>query len=197
MNRIWVPRQFATALAIGVAFAFAGGFALYLTQHARSALDIEAKTAVNERRDMQARLAQATQEQAEIGAKLDEYRRLVTRGVIGVEKRLDWVDALLIVREENKLPDLKYSIGPQKPLNYPEVPQSSEVDILASPMTLELAMLHEGDLFRVLAGLRQRLPPHMSASDCRIERNGTATATLRAICMIDLITIQPRNGGAR
>jgi hypothetical protein len=197
VNRVWVPRRFAAALALGFALALSGSVALYATQHIRAAIEEEARVAKRERLAMQARLSQAAQEFAEIGAKLDEYRRLVTRGVIGVERRLDWVDALLIVREENKLPDLKYSIGPQKPLNYPEVPQSSEVDILASPMTLELAMLHEGDLFRVLKGLRERLPPHMSVTDCRIERSGTATAPLRATCMIDLVTIQPRPEDSR
>ena len=194
MNRVWVPRNFVAAIAMGLGLAATGASALYATQHLRSQIEQEAFLATQERRAMQGRLIQASQEQAEIGAKLDEYRRLVTRGVIGVERRLDWVDALFIVREENKLPDLKYSIGPQKPLNYPEVPQSAEVETLASPMILELTMLHEGDLFRVLAGLRQRLPPHPSVSDCKIERNGTASATLRAICMIDLITIQPRDG---
>ena len=57
---------------------------------------------------------------------------------------------------------------------------------------------HEGDLFRVLAGLRGRLPPHLVVNDCSIERNPATTAArgpaarLRATCNADLITIREK-----
>ena len=200
MNAIWIPKRLGSALALGAILAFAGGTVFYLAQQMRQDVQRRAQAATEENRAMQARLSQGIQEKSEIGAKLDEYRRLLTRGVIGTERRLDWVDALLIVREENKLLDLKYSIGPQKPLNYPEVAQSSDVQALASPITLELAMLHEGDLFRVLAGLRQRLPPYMVVNDCMMERiqiSGSTVARdsgarLIARCVADLVTIRDR-----
>lgn len=188
MNIDWLTRRWSSAWTAGAALAFGGIGALFIAQTMLSDTQAQAEAAARERQNVQSKLSQTTREKSEISSKIDEYRRLLHRGLIGPEKRLDWVDALLIVQEENKLSDLQYSIDPQKPFDYPGVTQSAGVETLSSPMKLELNMLHEGDLFRVLAGLRQRLPPYMAVNDCAIERQ--ADGRLKASCKADLITIR-------
>ena len=67
-------------------------------------------------------------------------------------------------------------------------------------MRVELALLHEEDLLRFLADLRESGNAYYSVRSCRISRSGAAGAgtaiapRLRADCSIDLITIVDRGG---
>ena len=197
----WLTKSLSGALAVGALLALVGLGALYASQQVHDAAQEKAQAAAQERRAAQMKLAQTRREREEIGNTLDQYQNLRRKGVVGLEHRLDWVDALLIVREQNKLPDLKYSITPQKPLDYPEVPKSNEIETLTSTMKLDLAMMHEGDLFRALAGLRRMLPPYVVVNDCGMERveSGAAqtSARLRGTCTLDLVTLRENNGTTR
>ena len=197
----WLTKSLSGALAVGALLALVGLGALYVSHQLHNVAQEQARATAQERRAALTKLAQTRREREEIGNTLDQYQNLRRKGVVGLEHRLDWVDALLIVREENKLPDLKYSIAPQKPLDYPEVPKSNEIETLTSTMKLDLAMVHEGDLFRALAGLRRMLPPYVSVSDCSMERvessSAQTSARLRGTCTLDLITLRENNGTTR
>jgi hypothetical protein len=65
-------------------------------------------------------------------------------------------------------------------------------------MSVELALLHEEDLLRFIADLRQSGNAYYSVKECTLSRTGQAVAAatmaprLRADCKIDLITIIDR-----
>jgi len=71
------------------------------------------------------------------------------------------------------------------------------VDFFASTMRVDLALLHEGDLFAFLWAMRASGKAYYAVRRCAILRTGQSAAVaslaprLRADCQIDLITIVP------
>lgn len=184
---------------VAVALAAAGATAVFLVQQVMQKTRAEQKAAAAERENAQNRLARATDEEREIREKLVDYRKLRERGVIGDEQRLEWVERIAEIKARRKLFDMKYTIDPQHPADYPGIAGAGDVEFLVSPMKVDLALLHEGDLFRFLEDLRGALGSHVLVRSCsmrRLERGGaerTLVPRLRADCAIDLVTIRDKN----
>jgi hypothetical protein len=154
----------------------------------------------SERIAIHTKLMQATDEEQLIRKRLAGYDRLLQKGVIGDERRLDWVDAIQRIRNERKLFELKYSIEPRRPVDYPGFKHSGDIEFAVSRMRLELMVLHEGDLLNTLNDIRSRLAPHVVVRTCKLDRltsrfgaGGAIGPQLRAECGLDLITIRDRN----
>ena len=56
---------------------------------------------------------------------------------------------------------MKYTIEPQRPADYPGLAAAGDVEFLASQMKVDLALLHEEDLFRFIDDLRGALSSHV------------------------------------
>jgi hypothetical protein len=143
------------------------------------------------------RLARIAEEEREVKEKLQVYLRLRELGIIGEEKRLEWADAMTRIRTQRELPDLRYRVERQRLLASVGTKPAS-VDFYASTMRLEVAALHEGDLFNLLSDLRDTGNAFYAVRRCSIARIGPGPAVaglaprLRAECEIDLITIVDR-----
>jgi hypothetical protein len=159
---------------------------------------IEQKTLQGERAGVQGKLARATEEEREIRDKVAAYNRLVERGVIGDERRLDWVDAIAAIKASRKLFEVKYAIEPQRPLDLAGVKGAGAVEFLASRMRLEMPLLHEGDLFTFLDDLERNLSAYVLVRSCAIQRTDKTGAErgagpqLKADCSIDLVTVRDK-----
>ena len=183
--------------AICVALFAAGGALIWgATQSQRSARVLLA-AAQKDRTEKAERLARIAEEEREVREKLQVYEQLQRLNILGEERRLEWADAINRIRAERELLDLKYKVDRQKLLvSLPGKPGS--VDFFASPMQVQIALLHEGDLVRFLSDLRASGNAYYSVKHCDINRTGQAatgtglTPRLRADCDIDLITIQDR-----
>jgi hypothetical protein len=146
------------------------------------------------RAEVQAKLASANEEEREIKASLQQYQALAARGLIGEEKRLDWVDAVTAIKNERRLFNIGYSIEPQKELAYPGFSAGGSVKFMVSRVKMKLQLLHEEDLLNFIDDLARRGKPYLSVRSCDVVReergSGTALAPrLRADCVFDLITI--------
>jgi hypothetical protein len=157
----------------------------------------ELAAAQAERRQSSERLARIAEEEREVSEKLDVYQRLKQLNILGDERRLEWADAITHIRTQRELLDLRYTVDRQKLLvSIPGKPAS--VDFFASTMKVDLALLHEEDLLRFLADLRDSGNAFYSVRRCAVVRTGqalagaTMTPRLRAECEIDLVTIQDR-----
>jgi hypothetical protein len=101
------------------------------------------------------------------------------------------------IRTQRELPDLRYRVERQRLLASVGTKPAS-VDFYASTMRLEVAALHEGDLFNLLNDLRDTGNAFYAVRRCSIARIGPGPAVaglaprLRAECEIDLITIVDR-----
>jgi hypothetical protein len=177
-------------IATGAALLRGAGQALAGAQH-------ELAGAQAERRQNTERLARIAEEEREVSEKLDVYQRLKQLNILGDERRLEWADAIARIRTQRELLDLRYMVDRQKLLlSVPGKPAS--VDFFASTMKVDLALLHEEDLLRFLADLRDSGNAFYSVRRCAVGRTGQAlssapmTARLRADCEVDLVTIQDR-----
>jgi hypothetical protein len=194
-QRLAVPGIVAAALIAG------GAVAVVLSQRLVQKAAGERQAATAERQSAQDKLARATDEEREIRDRLADYRKLLDRGVIGGEQRLDWVDRIAEIKARRKLFDVRYSIDAQRAVDYPGLAGGGDVELLASPMSLEMALLHEEDLFRFLDDLRGALSAHVVVRSCAIQRNERVATEpglaprLLATCSIDLVTIRDRKMG--
>jgi hypothetical protein len=191
LKRLAVPLLIALVLlGAGAALVQSAGTSLAAAQRSLAAAQAE-------RREATERLARIAEEEREVKEKLDVYQRLRRLNILGDEQRLEWADAITRIRTQRELLDLRYRVERQQ-LLYSAVGKPANVDFFASTMKVDLALLHEEDLLRFLADLRDSGNAYYAVKRCAIQRTGqaatgtTITPRLRADCDIDLITIVDR-----
>lgn len=187
-------KQLATPVVLALAFVVAGAaFVWSAGESLRSAQRNFAGTQA-ERRQNTERLARIAEEEREVKEKIDLYQRLKQLHIVGEEQRLEWADAIARIRKERELLDLRYTVE-RKRLLTSVAAKPGNVDFYASTMKVDLALLHEEDLLRFLADLRESGNAYYAVKKCALMRTGqaisgaTMTPRLSANCEIDLITI--------
>lgn len=187
-------KQLATPVVLALAFIVAGAaFVWSAGESLRSAQRNFAGTQA-ERRQNTERLARIAEEEREVKEKIDLYQRLKQLHIVGEEQRLEWADAIARIRKERELLDLRYTVE-RKRLLTSVAAKPGNVDFYASTMKVDLALLHEEDLLRFLADLRESGNAYYAVKKCALMRTGqaisgaTMTPRLSANCEIDLITI--------
>jgi hypothetical protein len=188
-----LKRLVAPAL-VALLLIAAGAALIWWSDGALSAAKRTFAAAQQERRQNAERLSRIAEEEREVKANLAVYQQLKQLRVLGEERRLEWADAIARIRGERELLDLRYRVERQKLLSaFPGKP--ANVEFYASPMRVDLALLHEEDLLRFLADLRASGNAYYSVKQCNLQRTGLATTglaiapRLRADCLIELITI--------
>ena len=151
--------------------------------------------ASSQRAELQAKLASANEEEREIKANLQQYQALTTRGIVGEERRLDWVDTVTAIKNERRLFNIGYGIEPQVELGYPGFSPGGGVKFMASRVKMNIQLLHEEDLLNFIDELSRRGKSYLSVRSCDVQREGRSGGTtlaprLRAECVFDLITIR-------
>lgn len=182
--------QFSLLLAVLMIAIGAG--AVYFSLNWSKSAKLRLMAAQNERSDFAGKLQRVRSEENEIKQKSAIFNDLRSRGVIGDEQRLEWVELLKEVRDQRKLIDLKYEIAPQRSLDAKPI---NGYNFFSSEMKLQLKLLHEEDLTRLLSDLRQRANALIQVRNCSVARlprgtteNGTS-AQLQADCQIEWITL--------
>jgi len=179
---------------LALALLAAGGGLIWSADVALKSAQRAAAEAQTERQQSGERLARIAEEEREVKEKINVYQRLKALNILGEERRLEWADAVTRIRTQRELLDLRYRVERQRLLaTLPGKP--GNVDFFASTMRVDLALLHEEDLLRFLADLRDSGNAFYSVRNCALTRTGplgTGAAIaprLRAECNIDLITI--------
>lgn len=65
-------------------------------------------------KEFDGKLKQVRNEESEIKQKSAVFNTLQTRGMIGEEQRLEWIELLKDIRDTRRLIDLQYEIAPQR-----------------------------------------------------------------------------------
>lgn len=190
-------RRLAAPVGAALAFVVLGAALIWSSGGALRAAEGQLAAAQAERRQSNERLARISEEEREVKEKIDLYQRLKQLNILGEERRLEWADAIARIRKERELLDLRYVVERQRLLaSLPGKP--GNVEFYASTMKVELALLHEEDLLRFLADLRQSGNAFYSIRRCTLSRTGQGgtglaiAPRLRGDCEIDLITIMDR-----
>lgn len=132
---------------------------------------------------------------------MPQYDRLITRGFIGEEQRIDWISDLRNINQANKFFGVNYDISAQEEYKpkFPVVP--GPFKLRRSVMKLTFALLHENDLLTLFAELPSETNPPFMVRDCIVTRTkkelrGKFEPNLNATCEIDWLTIAEPNSKA-
>jgi hypothetical protein len=149
----------------------------------------------------QGQLSQARQKYQASGAEketiakyLPSYQKLISDGFIGEERRIEWVDGLRTIHQQNKLFGIKYSIGPQEDYKPTFALNAGSFTLHRSVMKLQLSMLHEGDLLTLLEALHAQQTTPFIVRECEITRlalfnTAMLAPSLLASCELDWLTL--------
>lgn len=138
------------------------------------------------------RFSQVEQEKREMRDYEMPFVALRDQGLIGAERRLEWIDAIRQIRAQRNLLAIDYEFDAQQPLRLDTALALGDYQLLASRMRLHLDLLHEGDLFNFLDDLKQT--HYFSVQECSLKRNtltrGALLApTLSADCVLHWLTL--------
>jgi cell division protein FtsL len=183
-------RELRLSLAAALLMIALGATGVHLALASARQARTEQSAAQRQRDEIDGKLRRVRSEEAEIKQKSALFSRLQQRGMIGEEQRLDWVELLKTIRERRRLLDLRYEIAPQRAL---DALPGGALSFYASAMKIELKLLHEEDLTRLLDDLRQQAGPLIQVKSCKLARlpraGGGIAAQLQADCQIDWITL--------
>ena len=131
------------------------------------------------------------------------YQELINDGFIGEERRIEWIDSLRTIHQQNKLFGIKYSIGLQEDYKPAFALNTGPFTLHRSVMKLELSMLHEGDLLTLMEALDAQQTTPFIVRDCEIVRlsaanKATLAPNLLANCELDWLSIrEPQAAGTK
>ncbi|MBE2260025.1 MAG: hypothetical protein IAE88_14280 [Rhodobacteraceae bacterium] len=187
-------RKLQSSILAAALMTAAGGTALYVSYDAREAAERARLVVTAQLEEADGKLRRVRQEESEVKEKSIVFTRLQERGIIGDEQRLDWVELLKEIRDKYRLIDLQYEISPQRLL---DGNPGDDFAFFASAMKVQLKLLHEEDLTRLLDDLRRQGKALIRVKGCRVERlpaNGddraSGRAQLSAECEIDWLTLR-------
>jgi len=107
------------------------------------------------------------------------FSQLVEQGIIGNEQRLSWVDAIETITADNKIPYIKYKIDKRQPAHSQTLTENYPgIDLFKSKMTLDMQLLHEGDLYTIINALNSRAKGLFDVNSCTIIRNPAQVSSL-------------------
>ena len=202
MNPGLIFRHVRWALLALVLMLAAGTAAVHFSTGFREQAIAAQHAAMAARADAQGKLSRAREEEQELRASAARHDELRRHGILGEERRLDWVERMRTIRDTRRIHDLRYEIAPQKALS---APAGGRYQFMASAMRLSLLLLHEEDLLRVLHDLREDVSAHVRTRRCSVERlpapvqqSATVAPQLKAECELDWITVRDMQpGGAK
>lgn len=129
---------------------------------------------------------------------LDYYPKFVElykRGLIGRERRLNWIEALRRSGENVNIPELGYSINAREEFTPGYELNHAGYKLYRSGMELKLGLLHEHELFELLDKIEQNANGAFTVSECTFNRNGAEIKfeknhpNVYATCLLHWITI--------
>lgn len=143
------------------------------------------------------RFLYAESEKQEIRSYQPLFVELQRRRFVGTENRLDWVEAIRLIKERRRLLPLAYEIDPQQPYKIEGRLATGDYQLRGSRMTLHMDLLHEMDLFEFLVDLRQH--GVFTVQQCTVRRTAgaaganqaTPAGKLSSDCTLNWLTLTP------
>lgn len=182
-------------LCLVIASALVGG-----SYYFNSKLEKEYKNNKSIFQSISRRYLDVDQEEKVLRENYPLFVKLYNRGIIGREQRLNWIETLRQAGEKVKLPSLTYSIDSQE-----EYIPSFNIDysgytLYRSAMELQLGLLHEGDLFKLIDYINRNADGIYTLTECSFRMSSDAIkfeknrANISASCLLYWITINLAGG---
>lgn len=149
------------------------------------------------------KLAGAREDRGNMNAYTAEYSALLNHNILNANQRLDWIEGLDKLKQQNHVLDFKYTISPQQ--NFvPNPPlDHGNFELKKSAMMLQFELLHEGQLIYFFDALHTQVKGRYILEQCVLERKGTVadnspvsafntTAQIHATCNGGWLALQNR-----
>jgi len=130
------------------------------------------------------------------------FIELQNSGIASTENRLNWVDTISDIATDEKIPHLKYTIDKQIKIKSGTLASRyPDIDIYKSTMTLNMQLLHEGDLYTIINKLDKNAKGLFDVQSCTIVKNQTQNIPLpekssdknfASICVLNWYTMQKK-----
>lgn len=130
---------------------------------------------------------------------LDGYEQLRREGVVGEERRINWIDGLRTANIHSELFGVDYQIGVQQPYSGAGAGPGG-IELRQSEMKIRLPLLHEEDLLRFLDTLKRQRVGLFLVDQCALDRINQAGGSPRyqpnliAECTLTWITLVEDSG---
>jgi len=131
------------------------------------------------------------------------YEKLKKKNIAGNENRIDWINLLEIIAENKRIPYVNYKIDKQilakdkkTSLKYPGL------NVYKSVMTLDMRLLHEGDIYTVINELKLKAKGLFDVSSCDVKRQRNSAESVMenatginftARCELNWYSFQPKS----
>ena len=129
-----------------------------------------------------------------------KFIKLYEKGVIGREKRLNWIETLRDAGEKIELPTLNYAIKSQEEFRPGYTINYGGYKLYRSNMELKLGLLHEGDLLKLIDYLNKNVAGLYTISECNFRLNSQEikldknASNISATCLLQWVTIDLPGG---
>jgi hypothetical protein len=135
-------------------------------------------------------------EKAMIAQYLPEYRALQTRGFIGSENRLKWIDALRTADRGLGNFGVQYQLSAQGSYKGPLSDEPIAAHLRQSTMEIRFGVVHEGHFLAFIEALEAQQAGTYTLRSCSLEpahsdKPQPRARNLNAKCQIDWVTMQP------
>jgi hypothetical protein len=124
------------------------------------------------------------------------YAGYKVSGLVGVERRLSWIESLESTNADLQLPAINYKLLPQEEFKRPGFNVTRGVNVKGSIMILRMDLLHEEDLLTLIEGLKLSIDNIFTVESCSITRSSpvssslnTKSANLSSNCRLRWVTI--------
>lgn len=176
------------SIGIAILLLLISSFALSSQQTSRTLAQQKFDAARNQ-------LQEAEIEKREVLNFQPKFVQLRAVGIVGNERRLDWIDAIKHIQDERNFLPISYEIFAQQTFVLdPNVPLAN-LELRGSKMGLNMKLLHEMDLFNFLNDLSQK--SFYQPLTCTISRIGATIENpqptgLAAECSLLWITMKEK-----
>ena len=155
----------AFAVTIGVAVTGAA-----LRFHAEVSRDYDREKGRLEA--VRARYLTIDEQRRQIETWLPAYRSLQAAGVIGEERRLEWIETLRTAAARVGLPSLRYRMEPRTAYEAEPGLEAGDHGAFSTVVRIEAGLLHEGDLERLIHELAGAGAGLFHIERCSVHRSG-------------------------
>jgi len=181
----------ALALILGAVLIYVSDGVLTKAQQSKILADREWSEALR-------KLERTKNEQEDLQGYYHQYQNLVEQNVIGLEQRLDWIETIEKIRNQLNIFSVKYKLEPQETLNLENNSTSNSFDLHRSNMTLDISLLHEGQLLNFFDALSEQAKGMYLLESCTLTRNDLVRQlrfipNLQAECTLGWITLNEKN----
>jgi len=187
MNSAQIFKLLRWPIALAILLTALGTTALFYTNRHNETAKAQLNRARNDHQRTSAELRRAHLQEGDVRDAVAQFESLRRSGLIGPERRLNWVEALDATRQRLRIEAVTYEILPQRRL---DERATGELTWMESRMRLSMRMRHAGVLLDMLDALQSVRSAIVQPRSCRLRRAVAPHTGIEADCELRWLTLR-------